>query len=107
MRGGMEAPEQRWAIVVAGGPGPVDLRRPLPEGAFVVAADSGLERCATLGLRPDVVVGDFDSVDADALPKAEAAGVRIERHPAAKDATDLALAIDVARRAGATDVVVV
>jgi thiamine pyrophosphokinase len=38
---------------------------------------------------------------------AEAAGVRIERHPAAKDATDLELALDYALAAGATRVTVV
>ena len=110
MPGGMEAPEQRSAIVVAGGPGPFPMSRlmdPVPEGAFVVAADSGLERAAALGLRPDLVVGDFDSVDPTVLADAEAEGVRVERHPVAKDATDLALAIDAARASGATRVLVV
>src|SRR3954447_15853314 len=97
----------RWAVVVAGGPGEVVLRDPLPGGAFVVAADSGLDRAAALGLPVDVVVGDFDSVSAEGLSAAQDAGVRAERHPREKDATDLELAIDVAvGDGGATQVLV-
>ncbi|HET6950586.1 MAG TPA: thiamine diphosphokinase, partial [Acidimicrobiales bacterium] len=62
----------------------------------VVAADSGLEGARRLGLDVDVVVGDMDSVDPDVLGAAVAAGVPVERHPEAKDATDLDLALDVA-----------
>ena len=80
---------------------------PLPAGAFVIAADSGLEHAAALGLSVDVLVGDLDSASPQAVSAAEAAGVRIERHPAAKDATDLELALDYALAAGATRVTVV
>src|SRR5262245_39959523 len=95
--------------MAGGGPPAVTRARlgPLGPGPLVVAADSGLEGAAVLGLVPAVVVGDMDSVDPDALAAAEAAGARIERHPAAKDATDLDLALDVALAAGADRVVVV
>ena len=73
----------------------------------MIAADSGLDHAAALGLGVDVLVGDLDSASADAVSAAEAAGVRIERHPAAKDATDLELALDYALAAGATRVTVV
>ena len=54
-------------------------------------------RCAlALGLRVDVAVGDFDSISAQGLAALERAGARLERHPPAKDATDLELALDVA-----------
>jgi thiamine pyrophosphokinase len=45
-------------------------------------------------LRVDLVIGDFDSVSADALATAASRGAEVERHPAAKDATDLELALD-------------
>jgi thiamine pyrophosphokinase len=86
---------RRLVVVVAGGGTPsVDVAAPLPTGAPVVAADSGVDTALALGLRIDVVVGDLDSVTPIGLAVAEAAGARIVRHPVAKDATDLALAIE-------------
>jgi thiamine pyrophosphokinase len=78
----------------------------LPSDALVIAADSGLEHARALGLRVDLVVGDMDSVSAAALDAAAAEGVLIERHPEAKDATDLELALDVAVDRGARRIVV-
>lgn len=93
---------------MSGGPAPDAAEvGPLPAGAFVIAADSGLEHAAALGLGVDVLVGDLDSASAEAVSAAAAAGVRIERHPADKDATDLELALDYALAAGATRVTVV
>ena len=89
---------QHPTVVVVGGGGPVrtDARAVVPDGTPVVAADGGVDVALALGLRIDVAVGDFDSVTADGLATAEAGGSRIERHPVDKDATDLALALDVA-----------
>ena len=84
-------------VVVAGGH-PLDGRpcAELPAGATVIAADGGIDRALALGLRVDVAVGDFDSVTAEGLAAAKAAGALIERYPTAKDATDLELALDAA-----------
>jgi len=93
-------PDRGPVAVVVGGGGPPAVRPdqlgPLGDEPLVVAADSGLEGARALGLAPALVVGDMDSVGADALAGAEADGVPVERHPAAKDATDLDLAIDAA-----------
>ncbi len=99
------------AAVVLGGGGPVDpvamaALGPVGPGAVVYAADSGADIAAGLGLTVDVVVGDLDSITPGALAAAEAAGARIDRHPSAKDATDLALAVGVAIEDGAVEVVV-
>jgi thiamine pyrophosphokinase len=96
------------ALVVSGGLAPdAGEIGPLPEGAFVIAADSGLDHAAALGLRVDVLVGDLDSATAPAVRAAEVAGVRIERHPVDKEATDLELALDYALAIGARRVTVV
>jgi thiamine pyrophosphokinase len=86
-------------VVVAGGADAPSraLRAQLPDRpSLVVAADSGLAAAEHLGLSVDVVVGDMDSVDPDALRRAESLGVAVERHPEDKDKTDLELALDVA-----------
>jgi thiamine pyrophosphokinase len=91
-------------VVIASGPGPP---LPLPDAATVIAADGGLDRALALGVEVDVVIGDLDSVSADALAAAGEAGTRIVRHPVAKDATDLELALDEAVFLGARRVLVV
>jgi len=83
---------KRVVVVLAGGlgrPAPV----PVAPGAFVVAADSGAEHALELGLDVDLVVGDLDSISEETLAAVEQAGASVERHPAAKDATDLELAL--------------
>jgi len=91
-------------VVVASGEGP---KLTLPPAGSVVVADGGLLRARELGLAVDVVVGDLDSVTPEALAAAEEAGARIVRHPAAKDATDLELALDEAVALGARRVLLV
>ena len=79
-------------VVFAGG-----LGRPaavlLPAGATVIAADSGAELALELGLRVDLVVGDFDSISPATLETVERSGAGIERYPVAKDVSDLELAL--------------
>lgn len=76
-------------VITGGDPVPPEALTGLVS-AFVVAADSGLDHAERLGITPDVVVGDFDSVTPEALGRF--AGP-VERHPVAKDATDLELAL--------------
>lgn len=96
------------AVVVAGGvPGPTPIQPDVGEGTLVVAADGGVDRALALGLHVDVAIGDFDSVTAAGLAAVERAGARAERHPAAKDATDLELALDTALAASPARILVV
>lgn len=96
------------AIVVIGGDPPhPGVVAHLPSRRIVIAADSGLDHAQTLGLQVDLVIGDLDSVSPEALARAEADGVPIDRHPADKDATDTELALDAAAARGHRHVVVV
>ena len=100
----MAAPSASELVVVITGGDVVDPAHleAVTDDAFVIAADSGIDHAQALGLRIDLAIGDFDSVTPAALATATATGTRIERHPAAKDATDLELALDAAisRRPG-------
>jgi thiamine pyrophosphokinase len=84
-------------VLVSGDPLPVTLL-PRLAGAIdaaqlTVAADGGLAHAERAGRSVDVVVGDLDSVDPDALARARDADCEIIAHPPDKDATDLDLAL--------------
>jgi thiamine pyrophosphokinase len=66
----------------------------------VIAADSGIRHAVTLGLTPELWVGDFDSVP-EAMVE-EWAQVPREIFPAGKDQTDGELAVAAAIERGAT-----
>lgn len=65
----------------------------LPDEAFVVAADSGLDHARRLGRTVHLAVGDFDSASRAAIDEARARGTVIDVHPQAKDHTDFELAL--------------
>ena len=60
-------------------------------GARVIAADAGMNHAKTLGITPELWVGDFDSVT-DEL-EAEFAAIPQNRYPQDKDNTDGELAV--------------
>lgn len=74
----------------------------LTRAELIIAADGGANHCERLGIVPTVLIGDLDSVDSAILEKFESMGVAIHRHPPAKDATDLELALDLAQDRGTT-----
>jgi thiamine pyrophosphokinase len=78
--------------------------RRFAEAALRIAADGGYAALRALGLRPEVLVGDFDSLAPEALVTATAEGVEIVRLPVRKDETDAEAAVALALRRGATAV---
>lgn len=73
----------------------------------LIAADRGLEHMLALGLTPDLLVGDLDSVAPADLRAAREKGVRIERYPTEKNETDLELALKFALQRGADTIRIV
>lgn len=98
---------QSAGLVIAAGELPLAwvtdsvVRRRLGQGAFVVAADGGLVHAKALGIEPDLIVGDFDSVPAGLL--ATYPSHLVERHEVEKDELDLELALTAALNAGARE----
>ena len=82
----------------AGLPWPADV---------VIAADSGWYEARRLGVLPDELHGDLDSVLEPDVDEAARLGVDVHRYPTDKDATDLELALDRAVALGAERLVVV
>jgi thiamine pyrophosphokinase len=80
------------------------LRRLFRPGDLLVAADGGARHALAIGLAPHLLVGDLDSIDPATVDALRAQGTQVERHPVAKDQTDLELAIERALREGADEV---
>lgn len=73
-----------------------DLWQPSPDD-LVIAADGGLHNAALLGIQPDIVLGDMDSLDPADAPE----GARV--YPVRKNDTDAMLAVKAGIEAGCRD----
>jgi thiamine pyrophosphokinase len=92
-------------IVASGEPDPADVRH-LDGADLVIAADGGAHWLAAAGISPSWLIGDMDSVSVELATRLEASGTRMERHPTAKDASDLALAVERAVSLRADEIVI-
>jgi thiamine pyrophosphokinase len=94
----------RAAVFLNGSPGPPGLIRKVAGLAdLVVAADGGARHALEVGVVPDLIVGDLDSLGEELAREAERRGASLERHPARKDKMDGHLAVLAARRLGASE----
>jgi len=99
---------QTRAIIFANGilSDPAAARAAIQPGDRLIAADGGLHHLHQLGLMPDVLIGDLDSVEPGEVEDMLRAGARVERFPVRKDKTDLELAVRLARAEGAGDILI-
>lgn len=96
------------ALVVTHGPGRHRraLRRLAAHSTLVIAADGGARLARQAGVRPDLVVGDLDSLDRITSRWLAAQGVPRRVLPQAKDMTDGEVAVREAVRRGAAEVAI-
>lgn len=71
---------------------------------LVIAADSGLLLAQALGVKVDILVGDFDSTTQADVDEARKGGAEILTFSTDKDATDLELSVQTALARGATSI---
>ena len=80
---------------------------PVQEEDIVIAVDGGLSYCSVLGIEPDIMIGDFDSInegEAQAISKLETEiPDRIIRLPKEKDDTDTLAALKEGLKRGYKD----
>ena len=96
-------------VIFANGeiPNPKSVRALLQEGDYLLAADGGANHLYQMGIRPDMVIGDLDSIDEDVLHELTAAEVEIVQYPENKDENDLELALSASIEIGATSILIV
>lgn len=71
----------------------------------VICCDSGLRHAKALGVRPDYIVGDFDSVASEVWEYYKGQGIPVRQFPARKNETDMELGVLLALELGATELV--
>ncbi|HEX6302711.1 MAG TPA: thiamine diphosphokinase [Anaerolineales bacterium] len=71
---------------------------------YLIAADGGTHHCIALGLRPNVVIGDMDSISETVRESLSREGTQFMVHPRDKDETDLELALEHAVSKGCEDI---
>ncbi len=72
-----------------------------PLNSFIIAADSGYTILKRLGITPDILLGDFDSLN-ETLPN----NCEIITAPTEKDDTDTMLAVKIALSRGYSDITI-
>jgi len=72
----------------------------------IIAADGGLAHVQALNLKPDLLVGDLDSVTPEQIRWAEEVGAEVRKYPVEKDETDLELALQEAVETGCSRITI-
>lgn len=103
----------KTGIIIAGGDLPpffaekVIKEHAAAGGAVIAAADAGLEVLDQIGVVPDILLGDFDTVKEGVLKDyIGRPGIRVERHDPVKDASDMELTVKTLYRGGIRKAVV-
>lgn len=73
---------------------------------IIIAADAGYRNARLLGIKPQILLGDFDSLPRDELNEA-ADGAEVITVPAEKDFTDTQLAVKTAIKKGAKELIII
>ncbi len=73
----------------------------------VICCDGGMHHTKALGIKPDYIVGDFDSVKPEVLAEYRKQDIAIKQFPTHKDETDMQLGMFLALELGATELVTI
>lgn len=97
----MDEKTKSFAVICGGECKVENIGTEIFENSFVIAADSGYHTAKALGVTPDLLVGDMDSIAE--IPE----NVPIHRVKAEKDDTDTMLAVSIALDMGAREISIV
>ena len=74
---------------------------------IIIAVDRGTEELAHSEIKPNYIVGDFDSIDKNVLAKYEKSNIEIKRLIPEKDLTDTQSALELAIELKSTDITII
>ena len=96
-------------VIFANGelPDPEAARALLKPGDYLIAVDGGANHLLKMGILPEVVIGDLDSIDDDTLFELTTAEVDIKQFSEDKDETDIELALRYAVELGPSAILIV
>ena len=91
------------ALIVTGGNKPSEklLKSHINDFELIIGADKGSEYLYDYGITPNIILGDFDSIDKEKLEIIEDNHVEVIKFPPEKDYTDTEIAIMEAMKRGA------
>ena len=93
--------EIKKCLIISGAPeSEIEYYNDYLDGRFVISADSGYNKCTKLGIKPDLIIGDFDSSD---VPDTDIKTIIL---PVRKDDTDTFFAVKYAIKQGFNDLVI-
>ncbi len=96
--------ERKTAFIYTGGTVFEEYVIEKPEkGDLVIAADAGYLTAKKMGITPDILLGDFDTLGVENIPD----GIECLRVPAEKNDTDTQLAVQVAAERGVWEIVII
>lgn len=96
---GVQRKVMNCCYILCGGPESCSTVK-IPDNAYIICADSGYDKALSAGIKPDLLIGDFDSVKSK-LPD----DIDVLRAPAHKDDTDTLLAVRTALEKGFDEII--
>lgn len=79
----------------------------LQNADWIICCDGGMHHAKALGITPNYIVGDFDSVRPEVLEEYRNMGISIRQFPTHKNETDMQLGMLLALELGATELVLI
>lgn len=91
-------------VIVTGGNKPSKelLCNYIKDADLIIGSDKGSEYLYDYGVKPQIVLGDFDSIDKEKLKKIEEEKIEVIKFPPEKDYTDTEIAIMEAIKRGSS-----
>lgn len=95
-------------VIIAGGDinDPVFYKKLVNEDDYIICVNGGSRHALDIGLKPDLLIGDLDSLSETVREKILKSDPEIISHPPEKDNSDLELALDYAVREKPSEIII-